>query len=191
MSDFTAIVVGGGPAGLAAACLLGQAGVKTGLVSGRSGALDDPRTVALMLPSIRLLESLEVWPGVLKAQTRPLRKLRLIDDTGAALAAPPLTFSAEEMGEEAFGWNVPLKLLLPELKRRALEFGVVAFSEDTVGLEGGSVRLSNGEAISASVDPRGRWAQLAIARGRRYPRALVELRPMRHRNQLRPFAAAS
>jgi 2-octaprenyl-6-methoxyphenol hydroxylase len=149
--DFTAIVVGGGPAGLAAACLLGQAGVKTALVSGRADGLDDPRTVALMMPSIRLLETLEVWPGGLKARTCPLRKLRLIDDTGAMLAAPALTFSAEEMGEDAFGWNVPLKLLLPELKKRALEHGVAIIREDAAGLEGGSVKLSNGEAITASV----------------------------------------
>ena len=58
MTDFTAIVVGGGPAGLAAAALLAQAGVSTALVSGAESASIDPRTVALMMPSIRLLAHL-------------------------------------------------------------------------------------------------------------------------------------
>jgi flavin-dependent dehydrogenase len=43
------IVVGGGPAGLAAACLLAMEGVATIMVAPQVGA--DPRTVALMEPA--------------------------------------------------------------------------------------------------------------------------------------------
>jgi hypothetical protein len=46
--------------------------------------------VALMQPSIQLLRYLDIWPGILEAQTAPLRKLRIIDDTGSLLVAPNL-----------------------------------------------------------------------------------------------------
>ncbi len=76
----------------------------------------DPRTVALMRPSIRLLEHLGLWPGELRERTEPLRRLRLVDDTGAAIVAPAITFDPDEIGEEAFGWNFPLSLLIPALR---------------------------------------------------------------------------
>jgi 2-octaprenyl-6-methoxyphenol hydroxylase len=61
-----------------------------------------------MLPSIHLLERFGVWPGALRETAAPLRKLRLVDDTGAGLSAPTLSFDAKELGFEAFGWNIPL-----------------------------------------------------------------------------------
>ena len=151
MQTFTAAVVGGGPAGLAAACLLGQARINTVLVAGRAGPADDPRTVALMMPSIRLLEHLGLWPGNLKAQTSPLRKLRMVDDTGAHFAAPPLTFSADEIGEEAFGWNIPLRLLLPALSSCALAHGVTIMGDDATGLSGNVIALAKGAPVAAQV----------------------------------------
>src|SRR5439155_18020538 len=119
MTDrFDAIVVGGGPAGLAAACLLAEAGAKTALISGTANDTADPRTIALMLPSLRLLTRLDLWPGALAEKSAPLRKLRLVDDTGSPFPAPELTFSAEEIGEDAFGWNIPLASLIPALTER-------------------------------------------------------------------------
>jgi 2-octaprenyl-6-methoxyphenol hydroxylase len=61
-----------------------------------------------MQPSIRLLCHLGLWHGKLAEKGEPLRKLRIIDDSGGPLAAPTLTFSAAELGLEAFGWNVPV-----------------------------------------------------------------------------------
>jgi 2-octaprenyl-6-methoxyphenol hydroxylase len=117
MPDFTAIVAGGGPAGLSAAILLAQHGVKTALITPEIRS--DPRTIALMAPSVRMLAHMGLWPGALQAQTAPLRGLQIIDDTGNLVQSPTLKFSAQEIGEEAFGWNIPLSLLVPALQARA------------------------------------------------------------------------
>ena len=124
MSEHDVIVAGAGPAGLAAACLLALDGRRVALAAKEQGDATDPRTVALMQPSIRLLMHLGLWPGALKDQTQPLRKLRLVDDTGAMFKAPTITFDPAELGEEAFGWNFPLGLLIPALFARARELGV-------------------------------------------------------------------
>ncbi len=124
MTGFDVIVAGGGPAGLAAACLLAQDGRHVGLISGAEPSTPDPRTVALMQPSIRLLSHLGLWPGALRAQVAALKRLRMVDDTGAAFKAPAITFDAGEIGEEVFGWNFPLALLIPALSERAVELGV-------------------------------------------------------------------
>lgn len=110
-SSFDAIVAGSGPAGLIAACLLADAGIPGALVTGEKHAASDARTVALMAPSIRLLEHLGVWPGTLMEGCAPLRSLRLVDDTGGVIHAPEFLFRASEIGEEAFGWNIPLTAL--------------------------------------------------------------------------------
>ena len=60
MTDCKAIIAGGGPAGLAAAALLAKEGTATALVAPAS--TEDPRTVALMQPSIQLLRYLGIWP---------------------------------------------------------------------------------------------------------------------------------
>jgi 2-octaprenyl-6-methoxyphenol hydroxylase len=155
MSDYDAIVAGAGPSGLAAATLLARDGTRAALVMGKAPLEPDPRTVALMQPSIRMLEYLGLWPGSLRAQTAPLRKLRLVDDTGAALTAPTFTFDATELGEEVFGWNIPLNLLVPALMGRAAELGVT-FIEDvvtgaTTGDEVISVKLADNPDVSAKV----------------------------------------
>ena len=124
MTDFDVIVAGAGPAGLAAACLLALDGRRVALVARAQGDANDPRTVALMQPSIRMLLHLGVWPGALKSATQPLNKLRLVDDTGSMFKAPTLTFDPVELGEDAFGWNFPLGLLIPALFSRARELGV-------------------------------------------------------------------
>jgi 2-octaprenyl-6-methoxyphenol hydroxylase len=120
--ETTVAVVGGGPAGLAAACLAHDAAKDAVLIAPPSYD-NDPRTVALMQPSIRLLEAIGVWPGSLQAACAPLKMLALVDDTGGLFAAPKLTFDARELfgesadGETAFGWNVPV----PALIRTAVE----------------------------------------------------------------------
>jgi 2-octaprenyl-6-methoxyphenol hydroxylase len=153
MPDFKVIIAGAGPAGLAAAALLAKEGVRTVLVA--PPAMDDPRTVALMQPSIQLLKYLDLWPGDLRAQTAPLRKLRIIDDTGSLLTAPNLEFDSHDMELEAFGWNIPLQLLLPALRQRAAELGVSSMEATAIGAKPGSdsivVTLSNGNAVSAEV----------------------------------------
>ena len=114
---FDILVAGTGPAGLAAAALSARSGAKTICLTGPDTS-SDPRTVAIMQPGLRLLQALELWPGDLQTQSAPLKKLRLVDDTGGILAAPELTFDARETQEDAFGWNVPLKAMCPALRMK-------------------------------------------------------------------------
>ena len=123
-ADFDVAVVGAGPAGLVAACLAATQGFRTALITGPEPQRPDPRTVALMVPALTVLADCGLWPGTLKELAAPLRKLRLIDDTGALVSAPTLTFAARELGLDAFGWNIPLSVLKPALEARADALGV-------------------------------------------------------------------
>ena len=135
MSDFDVIVAGAGPAGLAAACLLALDGRRVALVARAAGDTKDPRTVALMRPSITLLMHLGIWPGTLRDRTEALRKLRLVDDTASLFKAPTITFDPAEIGEEAFGWNFPLEILIPALFARAQELGVELTGADAASAQ--------------------------------------------------------
>lgn len=150
--EFDVIVAGAGPAGLAAACLAAARGFAVALITGPRETRPDPRTVALMMPSLAVLEACGLWPGDLREQTAPLSKLRLVDDTGAAFAAPELVFSAREAGLDAFGWNIPLALLKPRLEARANELGVKFFQASVAGYASDMeavVSLDTGDALSA------------------------------------------
>ncbi len=154
-SEFDVIVAGAGPAGLSAACLLALDGRRVALVAKSRGEIADPRTVALMQPSMRLLMHLGIWPGQLKARTQPLLKLRLVDDTGSLFKAPAITFDPAEIGEDAFGWNFPLGLLIPALTARAISLGITLADADVTSVstasDGVSVTTSAGERIAARV----------------------------------------
>ena len=82
----SAIVVGGGPAGLTAAVTLSAAGIATVLV-GKKPARADNRTTALMAGSMIALKTLGVW-GLCEAQAAPFKFLRIVDDTGRLWRAP-------------------------------------------------------------------------------------------------------
>ncbi|MFZ5673741.1 MAG: FAD-dependent monooxygenase [Pseudomonadota bacterium] len=153
--EFDVIVAGGGPAGLAAACLAAARGFGVALITGPRETRPDPRTVALMMPSLAVLEACSLWPADLREQTAPLRKLRLVDDTGAPFAAPELVFSAREAGLDAFGWNIPLALLKPRLAARAAELGVTLHEASVASYsadgEKAIVDLDKGETLAAGL----------------------------------------
>jgi 2-octaprenyl-6-methoxyphenol hydroxylase len=131
MSDLISkvVVAGAGPAGLVAACLLAQAGIDTICVAPVAAA--DPRTVALLSPSLKLLESIALWTDDFRQHCAPLKQLHLLDDTGNLVSAPNVRFSASEANLDAFGWNIPLAVLVPALRAKAADFGV-RFVDDEV-----------------------------------------------------------
>ena len=120
-----AIVVGGGLAGLAAACAVAGCGLRT--IHLAPPMPKDHRTSALMMPSVRIMQQL----GLIDTPDdlgEPLRTIRIIDATDRLLRAPEALFDSSEVAEEAFGWNFanarlsarfePLAEKLPTLSRR-------------------------------------------------------------------------
>jgi 2-octaprenyl-6-methoxyphenol hydroxylase len=115
-------VAGAGPAGLVAALLLAREGFEPLLIGPPSPP--DPRTIAFMSPSIKLLTHIGIWTTEMQEFCAPLRELHIMDDTGNMVEAPPLRFQAEELGLAAFGWNVPLASLLPALQQEIARLGI-------------------------------------------------------------------
>src|SRR6266478_8016594 len=95
---FDVAVVGGGPAGLAAAIALVQAGANTALIARRAPYADN-RTTALLGGSVDLLQALDVWRRCAD-KAAPLQAMRLVDDTGRLIRAPEVRFSSDEIGLE-------------------------------------------------------------------------------------------
>src|SRR6202790_698840 len=89
------VVMGGGPAGLAAAMTLAQSGANTALIARRAPYADN-RTTALLGGSVDLLQALDVWRRC-EDKAAPLQAMRLVDDTGRLIRAPEVRFSSDEM----------------------------------------------------------------------------------------------
>jgi 2-octaprenyl-6-methoxyphenol hydroxylase len=136
------VVVGAGPAGLAAALALRQAGFDA-VCAGPAPNPDRPdrRTTALLQGSVRFLETLGVW-GRFSAEAAPLSALRLIDRTGRLFRAPDMVFDAVEIGESAFGYNIPNTQIVAALMD-ALGASFIA-TDGVTAIEpvGGAMRLS-------------------------------------------------
>ncbi|MBD1546397.1 UbiH/UbiF family hydroxylase [Roseibium aggregatum] len=97
-------VIGAGPSGLTAALAFAQKGLDTLLLAPEVNH-SDGRTTALLQESVAFLEALDVW-GKLAPKAAPLRRMRLIDDTGRLIRAPEVTFDSAELDMEAYGYNL-------------------------------------------------------------------------------------
>ena len=147
-----AVVVGGGPAGLTAAIALAQGGLTT-VLAGKRPAKSDNRTTALLGGSVAALEALGVWE-LCRAQTAPLKIMRIVDDTGRLWRAPEAKFEAHEIDLDAFGYNIENRDLVAALERRArtlpnlrlIDDEVVGVTSDDAAV---TVALKNGETLRA------------------------------------------
>lgn len=147
-----AAVIGGGPAGLAAAIALAQAGARTALVARRVPYADN-RTTALLGASVDLLEGLDVWPRC-KDKAAALEVMRLVDDTGRLFRAPEVRFSCHEIGLDAFGYNIDNRSLMLALEQRAAELAnLVRFDDEAesvvIEADDVAVRTASGQFLSA------------------------------------------
>ena len=145
-------VIGGGPAGLAAAIALAETGANTALIARRTPYADN-RTTALLGGSVDLLQQLEVWPRC-KDSAEPLQAMRLVDDTGRLIRAPEVRFSCDEIGLDVFGYNIENRALVTALEQRAAELsGLTRLDDDAEAVApedaAVAVRTAQGKSLSA------------------------------------------
>jgi 2-octaprenyl-6-methoxyphenol hydroxylase len=160
--EFDVAVVGAGAAGIAAALAFARDGFRTCLV-GSPDLRADGRTVALLDGSVRLLQAVGAWPS-LTGDAAPMAAMRIIDDTGSLFRAPPVTFLSDEIGLDAFGWNIA---------NAALVGGLAQAAQRCPGLT-----MVGGHALGFAVGDR--EAVLDVADGERVRAALVVAADGRH-----------
>jgi 2-octaprenyl-6-methoxyphenol hydroxylase len=123
-------------------------------VIGPPAPAGDARTAALFQGSIELLKQVGAWPRIAPSAER-LDAIRLVDATGALFRAPEVTFRSDEIGEEAFGYNVPNAVLTAELERLAgHKLGRIvtpAVTRIDIGPATVRMRTSDGREIEATL----------------------------------------
>src|SRR5260221_12815976 len=155
------VVIGGGPAGLTAAIALAQAGANTALIARRAPYADN-RTTALLGGSVDLLQALDVWRRCAD-KAAPLQAMRLVDDTGRRIRAPEVRFSSDEIGLDAFSYNIENRALIMALEQRAAELSdLTRFDDEADAVTPYDAIIAIGTAHGKSLSAR----LVAEARGR-------------------------
>jgi len=123
-------VAGCGPAGLIAALAFASRGFDV-VALGPAPNGDDRRTTALMMPSITYLETLGLWEEI-QPKAAALVTMRIVDATRRLVRAPTVSFQAAEIGEQAFGYNVPNAVLNAALAAAVRESSRIRWHESAV-----------------------------------------------------------
>lgn len=125
--DTDILIAGAGPAGLAAACVLGADGHRVTLVDPSppatgDGPAADLRTAALLQPARDLLSQADAWADLARGATA-LQVMRIVD----ASRDPPVTrdFDAADISDAPFGWNLPNDTIRCVLAERVETLGNV------------------------------------------------------------------
>lgn len=153
MQQMDITIVGGGLAGTVAAIALARGGRKVAFIAPPAARIDG-RTTALMDQSIRFLKRLSLWDKIAPS-TAALSTMQIIDGTNRLLRAPTVAFHAAEIGLEAFGHNMPNRLLLAALAEAVGNEGnITVVNATATGIDirddGVTVTLDSGETIQSS-----------------------------------------
>ena len=168
LADRQILVAGTGPAGMIAALAFSAAGFDVVLV-GPPVRTDDRRTTALMAPALSFLESLGIGDE-LADKSAPLKAMRIVDGTSRLVRGPVVTFRAAEIGEAAFGYNIPNAHLNAVLEQHVTAASRIAWVRAMVddwhlGADAANAALSDGTTISVplvvAADGRGSPARRA------------------------------
>ena len=169
MTSTTVAVVGAGPAGLAAALALADAGRDVALVAPLQPPADQ-RTSALLVGSVALLDRLGVW-SELKSAATPLRRMRIVDGTRRLVRAPEVTFDAAEIDLPAFGYNVTNTDLVAALENAVAKRSIARIDAladaATPGSDGITIALATGDLLTVRlvVAADGRRSRMREAAG--------------------------
>ena len=152
VSAYDVAVVGTGPAGLAAALSLAQQGLRVAAI-GASPPRRDTRTAALFGGSVTLLENVGL-SAVCRNAGEPIYGIRIVDDMGALLRAPEVTFTASEAGLDRLGFNIPNAALVDAMRIRAMavsNLSLIDASVDQVvaGADAVALHLAGGSVLAA------------------------------------------
>ena len=104
-NNTTIAVIGAGPSGMISALAAAQKGYSSYLIGPKTNN-NDLRTTALMMPAIKILDSLGIWKN-LKDKAAALSTMRIVDGTKRLIRSPVVSFHSSEIGEIAFGYNMP------------------------------------------------------------------------------------
>jgi len=147
---FSVVVVGGGLVGASLAIALAPGGKKIALIEAAAPPKSQPswdeREIALNVVSQRIYAGLGLWER-LAPEASPILATHISERGRFGVAR----FTAKEAGEEALGWNVPVRALGAALWSKLREFPNVAVHcpAKVAGLDGATVRLDDGSALSA------------------------------------------
>lgn len=177
------LVIGAGPAGLFAALAVARTGRAVHIVAGPRRENENRRTAALLHGSVLALRRLGVWDDM-ATSAAPLKVMRLIDDTGALLRAPVLECQSDEIGLDAFGYNIEQGDIGAALRAgiERLHIPVLETSVERIASTGDHVQawLDDGREVVASLavaaDGRNSRSRLAVGidvSERRYPQVAV------------------
>ena len=138
------IIVGGGPAGLALAVALTQAGITSTVLEQQSTAVlehpaEDGREIALTHRARRILEALGIWARLPADEIAPLVQAHVRDGVSPLV----LPFDAQRDGQEALGWLVPNFRIREAAFAAATDAGVQVIGEAQVAaLESGHAEMA-------------------------------------------------
>lgn len=166
-------VVGTGPAGLIASLCIARAGHAVRLI-GPPVDEADPRTTALMQPSLSILAKVAVRQAI-EEKGAPLKVMRIVDGTSRLIRSPAVAFYASDIQESAFGYNIPNAELNRLLDAAVAEQPLIARTVARVesfspGESGVRIKLDNGERVVCNlvVGADGRHSKARSAAGIRH-----------------------